>query len=452
MRTFLILICLLYFQANVSLQAQLIVYEPFDYPLNSVNPLIPGTLPVTDDLFVPQLLPSTYSTYTADYNQECHTANAGTAFTSAASDSLGNIYAVYLDAGLNLTVLKKTVAGVVTTTIVRTNVSPNTFHVKPSVAVDKLGYIHVTGDMHNQPWVYYRTLSPLSITAFEQLSNLPGHLITYPQFFKDANEDLYIAFRHKVKTYPLEWTTGSSAGGIIRYDAVNKTFTMLGGESHGLLKTVVWSQYGGVDGHYQQPGIRLFFDVSNRMHLVATMIGEAGHPTSSWQSTHLLYAYSDDGGNSFYNINGKQMPLPMTQDTMTVVAYSSTSEIWSNAFVGAFAHNRPVIGWRDNSGSYLRKWTGGQWMDLLPESSAPGAVYMRRNGELAVLRIYQGVYHSKDGGQTYRMYYFNPGLSSVSPTDEIVDRDYFIKTGKFRMQYMSHSGTRVQGLTVNPIP
>lgn len=450
MKSIVTLLTFLFCYSAFDLKAQLIVYEPFDYPLNTVNPLIPGTLPVTDDLFVPQLLPSTSIGYTADYDQLCHTANAGTAFTSAASDAAGNIYAVYIDPQPRLTVLKKSVTGVVTQTIVRTNVTPNTFHVKPSVAVDKLGYIHVTGDMHNQPWVYYRSFLPEDISSFEQLTTLPGNMITYPQFFKDGNGDLFITFRHKVKVDV--WSAGSSAGGIIRYDAVNRSFTMLGGENHGFQKTVVWSQYGGVDGHYQQPGIRLFFDSSNRMHLIATMIGEAGHPGASWTSTHLLYAYSDDGGASFYNLSGQLMTLPMTQDAMTVVDYSPTSEIWANAFIGAFSHNRPVIGWRTNAGSFLRKWTGDQWMDLLPEASAPGAVYMRSNGELAILRIYQGVYYSKDGGQTYKMYYLNPGLSSVSPTDEIVDREYFNQTGKFRFQFMSNSGTRVQGITVNPIP
>jgi len=406
---------------------------------------------VEDEIFVPEMLPSVYSLYDVNFSADAHPSNQGTAFTSVATSETEDIYTTFVDADRSMKIVKIFPNGLKEEKVIRTFVQNNPFHVKASVAIDKNGYIHVCGNTHNQPWEYYISDQPNSIQSFTKISAIPGEEVTYPQFFKDKNNELYITFRHKVKPAPDNWTKGSSGGGIIKYDATAKTFTMLGGTDHKFAKTVVWSNHGGQDGHYQQPGIRLFFDNNNRMHLIATMIGEDGHPTAAWKCTHLMYAYSDDGGTSFYTIDKKKIAsLPMTPATATIVSYSGDCDIWDNAYIGAFKSDRPVVGWRNDAGYKLMKWTGKRWTSILPEENASGILYMRRNGEMAMLRSYQGIYISRDWGKTFKKYWFNPAIGPSGPTDEIIDWNYYIATGMFRFQYMSNSATKVHVVTLNP--
>jgi hypothetical protein len=221
---------------------------------------------------------------------------------------------------------------------------------------------------------------------------------------------------------------------------------MLGGESHGFLRTLVWTNMGGKDGHYQQPGIRLFFDNSNRMHLVATLINSPTDKASDG-NTHVLYAYSDDKGDSFYDINGKKInSLPMTPASMTTVAYRPESDISANAFVGAFSENRPVIGWfqgvsNDVAGRRIVRWNGQEWKNISPESGAGNQFVIRRNKQLIIFRPRIGLYFTNDEGRTYKKMQFSSKTNNQY--NLIIDEQYFLLTGNIRFQSTDVTETKI---------
>ena len=66
------------------------------------------------------------------------------------------------------------------------------------LAVDADGYLHLSGNLHVDPLVYYRSRRPLDITSFERLDRMTGDRearATYPHFFKDAAGELYFDYR-----------------------------------------------------------------------------------------------------------------------------------------------------------------------------------------------------------------------------------------------------------------
>ncbi len=403
------------------------------------------------------------------YSKRCHEANAGGSYTSISTAPNGDIYSAWMDENQNLRVSKITIAtNVNTEVILRNNMQINKFHVRPSIVLDKLGYVHVAADMHNQNWVYYRSLNPFNINPsnFEMVTP-PGFLITYPSFFKDKNDDLYITFRHKVKPAPNLSTPGSSGGGIIRYNAVTKVFTMLGGTNHGLDKTVVWVNMGGAGtfntttgittpGHYQQPSIRLFFDNNNRMHLVCNLINQ---PTTgaAGANTHVLYAYSDDGGNTFRRINGTTIgALPMGPDSMTVVISRTQADIGAGCHIGAFDTNKPIISWNSaGDGSRIVFWNGRAWQLFAPGGTYAGRkLYSRPNGEtLFFIPEFNYLLRTFNGGLSYQRYNFTPKYSNANtqPTgSEIMDADYYIKSGNVRYHFSNSTTEDTIFLTTIP--
>lgn len=66
------------------------------------------------------------------------------------------------------------------------------------LAVDRDGCLHLSGNMHVDPLVYYRTKHPLDITTLERVDRMTGDRetrCTYPVFFKNAFGDLLFRYR-----------------------------------------------------------------------------------------------------------------------------------------------------------------------------------------------------------------------------------------------------------------
>ena len=66
------------------------------------------------------------------------------------------------------------------------------------LALDRDGFLHVTGNMHVEPLVYYRTRRPLEVSTLERIDFMTGELeehCTYPVFFKNAAGDLLFRYR-----------------------------------------------------------------------------------------------------------------------------------------------------------------------------------------------------------------------------------------------------------------
>ncbi|MGL4632847.1 MAG: BNR-4 repeat-containing protein [Leadbetterella sp.] len=371
--------------------------------------------------------------------------NHGDTYTPLTSAKDGTIYTSWIDDNRAFVLEQIKPDGTKKRFVLKENVQQDPYHVRPAVAVDKKGFIHATADMHNQAWVYYRSKVAGSIVDGFETITPPGQLVTYPQFFKDRNDELYLTFRNKVKLPPNQWKDGSNGGGIAKYNSESGAFEMLGGVDHGLEKTVFWSSTGGTTGNnYQKPSVRLYFDHKNRMHVVCNFINEPTNGTSE-VNTHIMYAYSDDGGKTFRKLDGATISkLPMDVNTASLVHYREENDIVAGAFIGADSDQNPIIGWIQSGPGrpqFARRYSGGTWIDVLPEAGAPGELYCRGNGEICILRPFQGVYISKDNGQTYNRFTFK--TPPVSPQFATFDKEYYENTGNVRIQYQVNNSPQI---------
>jgi len=67
-----------------------------------------------------------------------------------------------------------------------------------AMAIDSDGYIHIAGNMHVAPLVYFRSEKPYDVTSLKELNRMTGKLetrCTYPKFFKGAKGELVFNYR-----------------------------------------------------------------------------------------------------------------------------------------------------------------------------------------------------------------------------------------------------------------
>ncbi len=88
-----------------------------------------------------------------------------------------------------------------------------------TLAVDADGFIHLSGNMHAAPLVYFRTARPGDITSFERIDRMTGEAegrCTYPVFLEGADGSLLFHYRDG----------GSGNGREIynRYDCASRTW------------------------------------------------------------------------------------------------------------------------------------------------------------------------------------------------------------------------------------
>lgn len=330
------------------------------------------------------------------------------------------------------------------------------YHICPTLGVDKLGYIHICGDMHNDSWKYFRSNKPEDISGWTRRYDLPGLEITYPTFFYDKNREMYCLFRHRKNVTG----DGNQRAGIVKYITENSTFVSMGGisytEQDGSLattNTMAWGNgFGGNGCWYIKPGHRIYFDGNNRMHFIACVINlclDSFGPNDVYSpsvlkggfesNTHILYAYSDDIGKTWHKAGGALIAsLPLTVNNASI-ALDRTSQhdiIGGECELGAFNTNTPVISYMLNSDQSRHgiKWNGTAWVEFtIPH---PYNIFMcRPNGYTAWYNnsfidcTNDGVnWTSLSGG----IFPFPRGASLVAATG--LDREYFKQTGHFRYQ------------------
>ncbi len=82
-----------------------------------------------------------------------------------------------------------------------------------TLTIDDEGYIHLSGNMHCHPLVYFRTTRPYDIDSFERIPSMVGvneQRCTYPRFFRGAQNELLFTYRD-----------GSSGNGDQIYNVYN---------------------------------------------------------------------------------------------------------------------------------------------------------------------------------------------------------------------------------------
>lgn len=378
-------------------------------------------------------------TWTIEASQDCD--NGTSQDPTSVTTFNGSIYFIYVNPARQMVVAKKT-GNVIQRVIVfdlEMGVDER-FHICPTIGVDKKGYIHICGDMHNDVWKYYRSNNPEDISSWTRRYDLPGVSVTYPTIFYDNNREMYLCFRHRRDLTGL----GNHRVGIAKYNADNNTFSMLGGVSYtdagvpATTKTMAWSNgFGGNGCWYIKPCHRIYFDGNNRMHFVSPLMNVCiAAPYGYESNTHIIYAYSDDFGVTWRKAGGAAITtLPLTILNATVVLNRTAQHdiIGGNCELGAFSSDRPIISYKlfsDNT-THCLMWNGSTWVEIFPPKGNEYFV-SRANGYTA---WYDGlnISYTNDGANWTTL----TGTPTAFPRGVFgsmggIDREYFKQTGNFR--------------------
>lgn len=217
------------------------------------------------------------------------------------------------------------------------------------MALDHDGYLHLSGNMHADPLVYYRTREPFDVSTLERVDRMTGKRekqVTYPHFFKNVEGDLLFRYRD-----------GGSGRGSDYYNIYD-------------LERQEWSRLiegSLIDGEGQRN---------------AYSSGPVRSPDGSyhmiwmWRDTpdaatnHTLsYAHSRDLIH-WQTSAGKALDLPITIKSGEVIDDAAVGEGLINMCfkVGFDAHNQPIVSYHryDKAGqsqAYVARPDGaGSWL------------------------------------------------------------------------------------------
>jgi hypothetical protein len=88
-----------------------------------------------------------------------------------------------------------------------------------TLAVDATGHIHLSGNMHNVPLIYFRTEEPGNVQTMSRFAMVgrDERNCTYPVFLKDAEKNLMFLYR--------DGGSGNGSSIVNRYDGATKTWS-----------------------------------------------------------------------------------------------------------------------------------------------------------------------------------------------------------------------------------
>ena len=217
------------------------------------------------------------------------------------------------------------------------------------MALDREGYLHLSGNMHCDPLVYYRTREPFDVSTLERVDRMTGQRekqVTYPHFFKNEDGDLLFRYRD-----------GGSGRGSDYYNIYD-------------LERQQWSRL--IEGS--------LLDGEGKRNAYST--GPVRSPDGSyhmvwmWRDTpdaatnHTLsYAHSRDLVH-WETSAGKALELPITIQTGDVIDDAAAGEGLINMCfnIGFDAQHRPIVSYHrydaeGHSQAYVARPDGaGAWM------------------------------------------------------------------------------------------
>lgn len=167
------------------------------------------------------------------------------------------------------------------------------------VGIDEAGYIHVTGNMHADPLVYFRSTEPFDVRTLKQEATMAGGVeekqVTYPHFFNGPDGRLY--FKHRY---------GTSGNGVEIY----KVFDTKALRWRQLHESAFVDGEGERNGYFVGPKL----ERDGRFHLAWVW-----RETPSANTNHdISYARSRDLLN-WETSDGKPMELPIRLKTAEIV-------------------------------------------------------------------------------------------------------------------------------------
>ena len=172
-------------------------------------------------------------------------------------------------------------------------------HNSIAMKADDLGYLHLSGNMHCDPLIYFRTSKPMRIDTFERIAAMVGRQekrCTYPRFLRGSKNELLFTYRD-----------GSSGNGNQIYNVYDTT----NGQWDRLLDQPLTSGQGRMNAYLHGP-----------------MRGPDGtfHLCWVWRDTpdcatnhDLCYARSQDLVH-WETSAGRALRLPITLESADVVA------------------------------------------------------------------------------------------------------------------------------------
>ena len=306
------------------------------------------------------------------------------------------------------------------------------FHQLPSVvgwdshnyialAVDRAGFVHVSGNMHGDPLVYFRSVAPHDISAFEEpgmVGSLEG-AVSYPRFVHGAGdgdgERLFFQYR--------DGKSGDGVQLLNVYDSAAKRWRRL---LDGPLL-----DGGGRESAYSAGPSR---GPDGLFHLVwmwrETPNGATNHDLSYARSKDLLH---------WETVSGKPLELPIRpeQREALVDPVRSGGGLAGIAFgVGWDSRQQAIVTYskydaEGRSQAYNARWTGREWRVTSP-SAWTYRWDLARTGTLAEAIVVRPPMVDREGrlAQSFRHVELGAGVwaldeETLSPIETLPVRDEF---------------------------
>jgi len=205
-----------------------------------------------------------------------------------------------------------------------------------TMAVDPFGFLHVSGNMHNQPMTYFRSAQPVTNAIqfqtagfMQQISPLWNsayeELCTYPTFFTGPNQEFIFTYRAHDGDGSLGWSF------FLKYDPVAQAFSNPTGLNAPFAWTNIYSVYPSwaINGRYLHVLYmwRATTDASSnfRLSYARTMdftnwTDAFGRPLTLPISTNATFPIVDDVPPLGGLLNG-QPSLSFSRDGVPLAAY-----------------------------------------------------------------------------------------------------------------------------------
>ena len=223
-------------------------------------------------------------------------------------------------------------------------------HNSVAMGIDKKGYIHVSGNMHVDPLVYFRSEKPFDVTSMVERNQMLGINeggVTYPRFFYNNDQDLLFSYR-----------SGTCGNGNI---LVNRFET----ESKKWERYMKEALFEGVEESDTRAAYHRFVRDSDGIFHFIWMWRWTPHVETSHQ---ICYATTPDL-ISWKNAEGEDIDLPFRPDNEKLIVDGTPSKGGmhnSRYNIILTPDDEPVIGYvkYDENGLtqlYLAKIIDGEW-------------------------------------------------------------------------------------------
>ncbi|MGK7394658.1 MAG: BNR repeat-containing protein [Candidatus Cyclobacteriaceae bacterium M3_2C_046] len=203
-----------------------------------------------------------------------------------------------------------------------------------SMALDNKGHLHVSGNMHGDPLVYFKSDAPYDIQSLKRKMSLIGKdetNVTYPEFFKDQQGNLIFTYR----------TGGSGNGSQIynKYNSTEQSWDRLLDQpiidGKGKMNAYIHGPVTGPDGYF---------------HMVWVW-----RDTPDAATNHdLSYAKSKDLVN-WYQSDGTKQVIPITIDNCDIIDPVPTGQgmINGNTVIGFDREDNCIVSYHkfDSAGN-----------------------------------------------------------------------------------------------------